>query len=120
MKSLIAAVFMLLVGCTLPVVAPGPGPSPSPSPSPVPTSTDTATLIWTPDANPDIQSYHVYISTTPGAASNPYSEMDVAPPSSSYQVTGLIAGVTYYFEIVAVDTSGLESGPSNEVSYTPQ
>ena len=38
--------------------------------------------------------------------------------ATTYTVTNLLAGHTYYFAVAAYNTAGIESGKSNEVVYT--
>ena len=70
-------------------------------------------LMW--DANTDagLGGYKVYY----GAAPRSYGAPVNAGNQTSYQLTGLGPG-TYYLAVTAYDTSGNESGYSNEVSTT--
>ena len=52
------------------------------------------------------------------AAGNPTTSIDVGNVTIR-QFSGLQPGVTYYFRVLAYNTVGLQSDPSNEVSYTP-
>jgi chitodextrinase len=56
----------------------------------------------------------VYQSTTQGVYGTAIATVPAG--AASYTATGLAIGTTYYFRITAVDTSGNESLPSNEVS----
>ena len=69
------------------------------------------TLSWSSNTEPDLGGYKVYY----GAASHTYGNPVVIGLQTSYTVTGLSNG-TYYFSVTAYDTSGNESGFSNEVS----
>jgi fibronectin type 3 domain-containing protein len=65
----------------------------------------------------DLKEYRVYFSTSP----DPYSTgkyYSVSAPATSVEVKDVIAlGTgTYYFVVTAVDSTGWESIPSNEVS----
>ena len=71
------------------------------------------TLSWSSNTEPDLGGYKVYY----GAASHTYGNPVVIGLQTSYTVTGLSNG-TYYFSVTAYDTSGNESGFSNEVSKT--
>ena len=77
-------------------------------------STSSATLTWTPNTETDMASYKIYQSTTQGIYGTAIATVPAG--TASYTVTGLPLGSTYYFRITAVDSSGNESLPSNEVS----
>ena len=70
-------------------------------------------LSWSSNTEPDLAGYKVYY----GAASHGYGSPVVIGLQTTYTVTGLSNG-TYYFSVTAFDTSGNESGFSNEVSKT--
>jgi len=72
------------------------------------------TLGWNPETTPSLAGYDVYW----GTASNSYSFNADAGNQTTYAVTGLAEGVTYYFAVTAYDTAGNQSAPSNEVIYT--
>ena len=74
----------------------------------------TVTLGW--DANPetDIQRYELQYGTSSG---NRPVVID-AGANLSAAVAGLNPGTTYYFAVVAKNTSGQTSLPSSEISYT--
>ncbi|SHH83886.1 hypothetical protein SAMN02745823_01126 [Sporobacter termitidis DSM 10068] len=71
-------------------------------------------LNWT--SVPDAASYNVYRSTTPGG---PYTQVAADVTGTTYTDTGLTNGTAYYYVVTAVDSSGAESGYSNEASATP-
>jgi hypothetical protein len=78
-----------------------------------------AILNWDPNADSDLAGYKVYY----GTASGSYTEsVDVGLTDNSnspqYTVGDLLGGTTTYFAVTAYDTSGNESGYSNEVSKT--
>ncbi|MCK9206896.1 MAG: FG-GAP-like repeat-containing protein, partial [Salinivirgaceae bacterium] len=76
------------------------------------------TLRWNQNTEPDFLRYRIY----GGTAANPTVKMDSTTDGiadTSKVITGLTNGVTYYFRITAVDSSGLESDYSNEVTVTP-
>ena len=79
-----------------------------------PPATSSATLTWDANSEPDLASYRVYRSTTPGIYGTALATIPTG--TTSYVATGLQMGTTYYFIITAVDTSDNESLPSNEVS----
>jgi Concanavalin A-like lectin/glucanases superfamily len=71
------------------------------------------TLGWDPNSEPNLAGYKIYY----GPAPRTYVTSINVGNRITYPVTGLSAG-TYYFAVVAYDTSGLESPFSNEVSVT--
>lgn len=73
-------------------------------------------IVWSTTAG--ALEYKIYQSTTPGA----YGVEAIATVGndvSSYNVTGLINGTTYYFVVRTINPGG-DSPNSNEVSATPQ
>jgi fibronectin type 3 domain-containing protein len=78
--------------------------------------TGTATLSW--DAAPaPATGYRVYY----GSGSHNYSQAlghGEFVATTTYMVTGLQSGRTYYFAVTTTDASGAESGFSNEASAT--
>ena len=74
----------------------------------------SVTLAWDPNPESNIQCYFLYW----GTASRHYTAFTNVGNVSSHTVRGLTNGVAYYFALTAVDTSGLESDYSSEVSYT--
>jgi hypothetical protein len=72
------------------------------------------TLVWDPNSEPDLAGYKVYF----GTASRTYGAPITLGKVTTYTVTGLTPGRTYYFAVTAYNTAGLESGYSNEVSAT--
>ena len=75
-------------------------------------SSGTATLTWNPDTSTNLAGYTVY----QGTASGVYSSSTNVGNVTSYTVTNLGVGTTYYFAVKAYNGSGIESGFSNEVS----
>jgi fibronectin type 3 domain-containing protein len=72
-----------------------------------------ATLAWDPNTESDLAGYKVHY----GTASGSYTVHTDVHNVTTYTVTGLTAGQTYYFAATAYDASGNESGYSNPVSY---
>ena len=70
------------------------------------------TLQWDANTETDLAGYILYQGITEGSYGNPIDVGNV----TSYTVSGLEPGTTYYFAVTAHDTGGNESGPSNEVS----
>ncbi|HEY5997776.1 MAG TPA: choice-of-anchor D domain-containing protein [bacterium] len=72
------------------------------------------TLAWDANTEPDVTGYKVYYGTASGVYGTPIDAGNV----TTYTVTGLTDGTTYYFAATAYDSVGNESGYSNEVPYT--
>ena len=79
------------------------------------------TLSWKrPTTNTDgtrltnLAGYKIYYGTSPGN----YSEIIDVGKATKYTIADLPDGFTYYFVATAYNTSGYESGYSNEVSKT--
>jgi hypothetical protein len=77
-----------------------------------PSSNSTATLTWNADTSTNLAGYKVHFGTASGVYSSSISLGNV----TSYTVTNLLIGNTYYFAVTAYNNSGIESGFSNEVS----
>jgi hypothetical protein len=73
-----------------------------------------ATLEWDPNGETDLAGYRMYVGTASGMYGGPI-EVGLA---TTCTVTNLLARHTYYFAVTARNTSGMESGKSNEVTYT--
>jgi hypothetical protein len=58
--------------------------------------------------------YRVYYGTTPGTYIQALGSGIGAGYSTTYSITGLTKGETYYFAVTAIDAVGNESGFSNE------
>ena len=77
---------------------------------------ETATIAWDPNPEPDIYGYKVFYGTE---SRNYTDHVDVnSPTQTQVEITGLLAGNTYYFAVKAVDLAGQESDFSDEVSRT--
>lgn len=72
------------------------------------------TLLWDPPNESDIAGYRLYYGTTSGN----YSQSTEVGNATTTTVSNLTVGQTYYFAVTDFNTAGLESLPSNEVSYT--
>lgn len=71
-------------------------------------------LAWDPSPASNLSGYVVRYATT----SSQYTMSTNVGSVTAATVGGLQDGVTYYFAVTAINTSGLESDPSNEVGYT--
>ncbi len=100
-------------------VQPSAGTQPtSTQPSSAQSATGSASLTWAApttntDGTPltDLAGFKVYYGTTPGV----YQSIDVGA-ATSYEITGLDVGQTYYFTVTAYDTAGVESNFASTVS----
>ncbi len=72
------------------------------------------TLAWDPNTEADLAGYRLYYGTASG---NYPTSVDVGK-ATLYKILGLFEGQTYYFAVTAYNTAGVQSGYSNEVSYT--
>jgi hypothetical protein len=77
-------------------------------------ATNAASLSWNANTDSDLAGYKVYDRTTSGTYAAPIATLPKT--TTSYTVTGLQTGTTYFFHIKAYNTAGLESLPSPELS----
>jgi len=73
----------------------------------------SVTLQWDANTESDLSGYRVYY----GTSSSVYSQSIDVGNVTQATVPDLVGGTTYYFAVTAYNVSGLESAPSNEVSY---
>jgi hypothetical protein len=78
------------------------------------TTLSAQTLAWNANTETNLAGYRVQYGTVSGS---PTSTLDVGR-ATSWTITGLTAGRTYYLRVVAYNTSGQTSTPSAQVSYT--
>jgi hypothetical protein len=81
---------------------------------PTTNSGTTVSLSWNPSTSTNVVGYKIYMGTTSGVYSSSSSVGNV----TTFTVTNLAFGTTYYFAVTDYDTNGLESDFSNEVSKT--
>ncbi len=81
---------------------------------PMAAQADSASLTWNPNTEPDLAGYKLYMGTSPGS----YSQIFDVGHMTSYTVSNLVAGNTYYFALTAYDIYANESGFSPEISTT--
>jgi hypothetical protein len=74
----------------------------------------TISVAWDADAEPDLAGYKLYYGTGPGVYDHSVDVHHV----TTYTLTGLTKGQSYYIVATAYDTSHNESSYSNEVSGT--
>ncbi len=72
----------------------------------------TASLTWNPVTSSKLAGYKVYVGTASGRYGPPLDVGNV----TSYVMSNLAVGNTYYFVVTSYNTSGGESLPSTEVS----
>ncbi|MCS6291045.1 MAG: fibronectin type III domain-containing protein [Nitrospira sp.] len=99
-----------------------PPPPPSPTaPLPVATTpsstapkTTSATVSWNANTEPDLAGYRIYVGTRSGSYGfiGPFEVSN----RTSFTITNLPVGATYFFAVSAFDKSGNESAKSAEVS----
>ncbi len=73
------------------------------------------TFLWNRSTGSNIAGYRLFY----GTASGSYSQIIDVGNATSFTVNGLLRGHTYYFVVTAYDTTGAESGPSNQVAFSP-
>ena len=78
------------------------------------------TLSWSPPApkGATVDGYDIYQGTTPGGESGSPVNASLVQ-GTSYTVTGLTDGTTYYFTVAAVTGAGQHGPSSGEASATP-
>jgi hypothetical protein len=74
----------------------------------------SVTLAWDPCLDTNVVGFNVHY----GAASRSYTNTVDAGNATNATISGLVAGTTHFFAVTAYDRQGIESDPSNEVSYT--
>lgn len=72
-----------------------------------------ATLAWDPSPTPTVVGYRLYQKDNAG-----HSYSVIGTTSGTTLSSQILDGVTYTWMVTAYTASGLESDPSNEVSYT--
>jgi hypothetical protein len=75
----------------------------------------SVTLAWNPVTNAGITGYSVYY----GTASRSYSARMDAGSATQAKVSGLAAGVKYFFTVTSYTSRGVESDYSAETTFTP-
>lgn len=74
----------------------------------------SVTFAWDPGTTPGIAGYRLYY----GPASRSYPDMIDLGNTTVATISGLASGATLYFAVTCYSTNGLESGFSDEISYT--
>ncbi len=81
---------------------------------PVVAIADSVVLTWNPNTEEDLAGYKVYVGTTPAA----YTDIIDVGHVTTYTISDLVPGETYYFALTAYDIYANESGYSPEMSTT--
>ena len=81
---------------------------------PMTAAANSVSLAWNANTEADLAGYRVYAGTSPGA----YTQTFDVGRKTSYSVSDLIEGATYYFVLTAYDIYGNESGYSTVVTTT--
>jgi len=80
------------------------------------TVSHTVSLSWSPSSSSNVTGYYVQRGTVSGG---PYQLLNSSPiASTSYVDSTVKAGQEYFYVIVAVNSEGLESQPSEQVNAT--
>ena len=77
----------------------------------------TATLSWTANTESDLAGYKLYEGVQPGVYGSPPTVLGIVT-TIVRTYSDPLAPITRYYALTAIDTSGNESGKSNEVSKT--
>ena len=75
---------------------------------------EEVTVAWNPNIESDLAGYKVYYGIVTGMYD---TSVDVGN-KTNYTILGIVSGQGYFIAVTAYDTSGNESGYSNEISYT--
>lgn len=79
-------------------------------------NTHAANLSWTASTSSNVSYYNVYRGTTSGGPYNKIGSTTANSGATTYTDSSVQAGQTYYYVGTAVDTSGNESGYSNQAT----
>lgn len=75
-------------------------------------------LFWSANSEPDIAGYLLYRSTDPNSP-KPWTQLtSEVYTKTTFTDTNVETGKTYYYYVIAIDTAGNKSRPSNVVSDT--
>ena len=78
--------------------------------------TNSASLAWDKSPSTNVTGYRLHY----GAASGNYTNIvAMTGNQTTNTVRGLVSGVRYFFVVTAYTASGLQSDPSNEISFVP-
>lgn len=88
-------------------------PPPMAAPAAAPVQGKSVKLAWDAPASGVVGFYRMY----QGGQSRNYTNSVTGTAGTTLTMAGLVPKATYYFAVTAVDSAGLESTYSNEVSY---
>jgi hypothetical protein len=102
-----------------PTPIPTPTPAPTPTPTPSPTPISSVTLTWnadlpTSDPGTNTTGYRLHA----GIVSGVYTQTTDVGNTTTAKASNLISGTMYYNVVTAYNSAGIDSPPSNQVSYT--
>jgi len=72
------------------------------------------TLAWDPSPDTNVAGYYVHYGTVSGS----YTTHVDTGSATTFQVTDLVPGTTYYFAVTAYNAQKIQSAPSGEIAYT--
>lgn len=81
----------------------------------IPQNSHQVKMAWNASTSKDVTGYRIHY----GIARGTYIASILLGNVTSVTIPGLAEGVTYHFAVSAINAAGLESGFSNEVSFTP-
>jgi len=70
-------------------------------------------LAWDRSADPSVSGYRLYCGTHSGV----YTQTIEIGNATTTLISNLVSGTRYFFAVTAYNAAGIESPPSNEVSY---
>jgi hypothetical protein len=98
-------------------------PNPPASPPLPPVTTGSATLSWTPPTQTttgtpltNLAGYNIYYGTTPNLG----QKVSIANPGLTRYVMNGLTAATWYFQLTAYDTAGIESPPTGVATLVMQ
>ena len=77
-------------------------------------ASQSLTLAWSPSPDPSVVGYNIYY----GLSSNAFDNKVSVTGAYSVTINGLVEGFTYFFAATAYNAAGLESLPTEPISYT--
>jgi hypothetical protein len=114
-RTYLSALLLCAMVCLLVACGSGGGGESADSAGPNTAGPNAAVLTWDAVSVPNVGGYRVYYGTAPGTYSQSFGHGLNTGNVTTYEVTGLSSGTRYYFVLTAFDTTGHESGFSNEV-----
>ena len=77
------------------------------------TTTHKVTLVWNASTTSGVTGYYVYRATASGG---PYTRISSLLSGTTYTDTSVTSGATYYYAVTAMESTGAQSGYSNQVT----